>query len=310
MSLSSVRLIIATVLGLAASAALAAPASAGTAEPSAAVTPAPVSTGAPAPGPAGPAAVPPGDTRVAACGLTPTNGTAVRRIGGTGREYRVRVPAGLSGQVPLLLALHGGGQEPTVHENASGWNAFAAEKKFIVAYPRGSSLLNAPSWQLDRGSADVTYLRNVVDDIARQWCVNPKRVHVAGFSNGGQMAGRMACDESDKFASAATHAGPILTLECEMSRPIGFGVSSYEGDPLKQLMEGQRDAWLGNNKCDRTPHAETGPGVVVGQRFDCPANTRVYWRLYQGGGHYWPTGAQGADLRNRMWGLFVNHPLP
>ncbi|GIH97298.1 alpha/beta hydrolase family esterase [Planobispora siamensis] len=272
-----------------------------------------LSAAPPAPGgpvPPEPAPGRPGDVRAAACALTPTGGTVVRNVGGTGRPYRVRVPAGLSGQAPLLLSLHGGGQEPTAHENASGWNGFAAERKFIVAYPRGGSPLNAPSWLLSPASGDIAYLRDVVGDIARQWCVDPRRVHAAGFSNGGQMAGRLACDESDLIASAATHAGPLLTLRCAMRRPIGFGISVYEGDILRQLMQGHRDAWITNDRCARPPHQESGAGVIVGERYDCAGGTGIYWRLYGGGAHRWPTGQQGADLRERMWALFQAHPLP
>ncbi|REE95925.1 alpha/beta hydrolase family esterase [Thermomonospora umbrina] len=251
----------------------------------------------------------PATTQVAACTLTPTNGTVPRTVGG--RQYLVNVPSGLTGQVPLLLALHGGGEGGANHETNSGWTQFAAQKKFIVAYPTGSEMNYPPSWKLGQDSADVDHLRDVVDDIAATWCVNPARVHAAGFSNGGQMAARLACDESDKFASVATHAGPLMTLDClPLPRKIAVGVSVGVNDPLKWAMEGQRAAWVQNNECPGTQYPETGTGVSEAYHFNCPDNTQVYWRLYSGLDHKFPVGDQGIDLRNRMWTLFEDHPLP
>ncbi|WP_228534367.1 hypothetical protein [Nocardia sp. BSTN01] len=78
---------------------------------------------------------PPGepDASPAACSLAATSET--RTI--NDQRYLLRVPSGLTSAAPLLIALHGGGSNPTTYENQSGWTPFAARHKFIVAYPLG-----------------------------------------------------------------------------------------------------------------------------------------------------------------------------
>ncbi|WP_459546135.1 CE1 family esterase [Nocardia sp. X0981] len=256
----------------------------------------------------------------AACSTAPTGGTVVRTI--NGRPYRLFVPSGLTGPAPLLVALHGGQNNPQNFETQTGWTAFAQANRVIVAYPRGSKDEGGGkwAWEFARNTGpDVAFLRNVVTNIAATYCVAPKRVHFAGHSNGGQMTSRMACDAADLIASAAVWAGPKGAWDqndCPASRPIAFGVMLNDNDPIvwQVVAEQHRDHWRQMNGCGAET-SESGPGVVRGQRFGCQAGTEVVYRLYDGPtdaaqAHNWPPGDRGADVRNRMWQLFQANPLP
>ncbi|BDT86703.1 alpha/beta hydrolase family esterase [Nocardia cyriacigeorgica] len=242
---------------------------------------------------------------------------------GTVREYRLFVPDGLTGPAPLIIALHGGQSNPAKFEGEAGWTGFAKTNKAIVAYPRGSKPdggLGKWAWEFARNTGpDVAYLRSLAETIAGKYCVAPNRVHFVGHSNGGQMTTRMACEGADWIASAAVWAGAKGAwdaADCPAGRDISFAVMVNDNDPIiwQWLAEQHRDHWRMMNNCG-TEHAESAPGVLRGQRFDCASGTEVVYRLYDGPddvtkAHDWPTGSAGASVRARMWELFDEHRLP
>ncbi|WP_067509446.1 CE1 family esterase [Nocardia puris] len=253
----------------------------------------------------------------AACSTTPTNGTERRDI--DDRPYNLFVPEGISGSAPLIVALHGGRSNPNTIETQMGWTEFAKTNKVIVAYPRGSKKEGLEhedfwAWEFARNTGpDVPFLREVITEISGTYCVARDRVHVAGHSNGGQMTTRIVCEADDLIASAAVWAGPKGAwdlADCPTTRPVAFGVMLNDNDPfiMQVVAEQHRDHWREKNNCG-AEQSESGPGVLRGQRFPCAAGTEVVYRLYDGPdnpwlAHDWPTGARGADVRNRMWQLF------
>jgi polyhydroxybutyrate depolymerase len=54
---------------------------------------------------------------------------------------------------------------------------------------------------------DVAYLTSVLDDMAARYAIDAERVYVVGFSNGGFMAHRLACELPDRVAGVASFAG-------------------------------------------------------------------------------------------------------
>lgn len=250
-------------------------------------------------------------TGQADCTLVPTPGTIERTA--LGRAYFVHVPAELSGSsVPLLLGLHGFGQPPFLHELDTGWSKVAASKHFIVAYPLARNLV----WDFAQESADVRYLREVVRDISSTWCVNPRHVHAEGHSRGAAMAARLACDESTVFASVTGYAGADPSLiegrtPCLPDRPIAVGIFHGNEDTIAAFKDAaeHRSQWLARNGCPSTPTTEPNVPVEASRYAPCQAGVEVVWRIYQAK-HLWPTGADGTDITNRMWDLFLRNPLP
>ena len=257
------------------------------------------------PPPASQAATPVG------CTLQPTGGTVSRAVGG--RQYYVNVPTGLTGpSAPLLLALHGFTQLPRDHETVTGWSQIALARHFIVAYPSAEPQRSA--WDFSQNSADVNYLRNVVADISRQWCVNPRRIHVEGHSSGALMAARLACDASTMFASVAVYAGVDPTLlgsPCVPAHPISVGIFHGIADLISSfpLAVQHRNNWLIRNGCPPIPTTEQNVVVEASLYGPCRAGVTVMWRVYLAG-HLWPTGTDHTDITQRMWDFFLHNPLP
>jgi polyhydroxybutyrate depolymerase len=116
---------------------------------------------------------------------------------------------------PLVVAFHGYGGAGAEHAEAWGLPSLADAHGFLLATPdgtidaRGSRFWNATDACCNFGGAtvdDVTYARAIVDDVSARYTVDRARIYVLGYSNGGFLAHRLAC-ESDVFAAVASVAG-------------------------------------------------------------------------------------------------------
>jgi polyhydroxybutyrate depolymerase len=258
----------------------------------------------------------------ASCSLKPTGGTVTKTIEGGGGRYLVNVPSGLTAtEVPLLISLHGFGSTVESYETtpllSPGWTAYAAKKKFIVAYPQGPN--NA--WRdVGEGSPNVAYIRSVVAAISKTYCIDADRIYADGHSNGAAMALRLACDAADLFAAVAEYAGNDPTLpnppevpatDCTPSRPISVGLFHGLLDPLASypVAVHARDLWLKRNGCPTTGTTEPGVLFQAIRYAPCRNNTEVVFRVTLQS-HNWPTGAAGEDQRNRIWAQFERNPMP
>jgi polyhydroxybutyrate depolymerase len=246
----------------------------------------------------------------ATCTLDPVGGLAPRTF--AGRTYLLHVPAGLANPAPLMLSLHGAGAGAKLYANNTKWHEYADARRFIVAYPDGSG--SPPTWNFAHNSADALFLRQLVAEISSTYCVDPRRVYATGHSNGAIMALRLACDSADVFASVAEYAGAHPTFTgspCTPIRPISVGIFSSTFDFLSLLPFGwwTRGNWVALNHCAKPPSREAGV-LLEATRYSCAGGQEVIWRAYLLQSHNWPGGADGIDIKDRMWQLFVNHPLP
>jgi len=148
---------------------------------------------------------------------TSTYTTMVTKDGLT-RQYILYIPANYSPikPSPLIIGYHGQGDQGTTFQASSGWSANAGNPNYIVAYPTG---INPPitntgnSWQGAPYSApgvdDISFTKQLLNNLTATYCVDPTRVYAAGHSNGGGFVGTMACDPvaSRMFAAFAANSG-------------------------------------------------------------------------------------------------------
>ncbi|MCM6773269.1 alpha/beta hydrolase-fold protein [Nocardia sp. CDC159] len=253
------------------------------------------------------------DGVAAACSTAPTNGT--KQIDNfDGRHYRIRVPAGIPASgAPLVVVIHGGYGSPQGIESQSGWNSIADQKKAIVVYPRGSKPENSGwGWDAGANAYDITHIKKVVADVRAKYCVNPKRIHLSGHSNGGQMASRVACTEPGIFASGAVYAPAPPPTGCDPSRAVSWAVFASADDRtvLEPIAYSHVMYWSWENRPCQNERPDGGTDVKDSKRWDCDAGTQVVWRVYNGGSHSWPTGPRRDEMLNRMWQLFQAYPRP
>lgn len=268
--------------------------------------------------PASPAAATPAPAPAAqACSLTPTAGTVQRTIGS--RSYHLRVPAGLTEAVPLLVSLHPYTTNGLGQETWTGWSTYADNVGFIVAYPNAA---NNGVWQTGtRNNGDVTFLRQLVNEVKATYCVDARRVYADGMSLGAEMSQRIGCEASDVFASINVFDGADPTESnlwhwfpepCTPARPISilqsFGENSfgYAGGVAS------RNKWITRNGCSTTPTPvppNDGDGAMAVYQ-PCNAGTQVLWRTWANQPHEPLTGARLEAWRNLVWYFFATNLKP
>ncbi|MEQ1811496.1 MAG: PHB depolymerase family esterase [Terricaulis sp.] len=253
---------------------------------------------------------------------------------------------------PLVVVLHGRPQNATGIAQDTQWNAAAARHGFLVAYPEGiNNEWNAFNDLTGRRSVtpqnDQEYLETLVRDLAIDFNIDPRRVYLTGFSNGGFMTIRMACTSSNTFAGyAAVGAGlySVLTGRCRSRRaPFllmhGTGDESVAyngviqadgrgGEPTRISLGAQDTVafFIRRNGCSLTGEsaiiAESGrsPGTRV-VRFaprGCADGADVLFYLINGGAHNWPglpnSGPEPINMdinaTEVIWDFFQQHTLP
>jgi polyhydroxybutyrate depolymerase len=238
-------------------------------------------------------------------------------IGGLTRRFTLRLPPAASGEIPLVLVLHGN------HPEATGalmreWTSFDEQSGawgFAVAYPDGYG----GGWADGRGVTtadeagvdDVAFLRAVIGWSAGRHGTSGDRAVVAGISNGAFMAHRMGAEAGDQVAVLAAVAGglPARLLDvkpgyavsallihgtADTIAPIEGGFSRHlgpNGERRGQTLSLARTAefWRAADRCPPGPGESrttefsrrvTGPAGVAG--------TRVAAWTVLGGGHTWP----------------------
>lgn len=263
----------------------------------------------------------PAPASAANCTMESTHGTVTRFIGN--RKYALNVPPGLKGSAPLMISLHGTGDTAAGMEAETGWSSYAATHHFIVAYPQGIAL--AKTWHFEQGSIDVAFLTGLVRDVESTWCVDARRVYAEGWSNGGIMAQRLACDAADVFAAVAgwessdaidpNPATFSLGTPCVPGRPISVGIFQGRLDPISSPIVGAINvlSWIRRDSCPRKSVKSTmstdtfGAFTLLGP---CADATGLVWRLEFNTAHEWPTGPIGEDLRGQIWNFLSSYSLP
>ena len=151
------------------------------------------------------------------------------------RPYRVQLPARVdpARPLPVVVLLHGLGATAAWQSDYFLLGPLADAKGFLLALPDGTRGAGADRFwngtdaccDFDGlGVDDVRYLDALLDDVSAHHRVDPKRVYLIGFSNGGFMAHRFACERAARVAGFASEAGiELLPLSRYAMRPSGRG---------------------------------------------------------------------------------------
>ena len=246
---------------------------------------------------------------------------------GVTRGYELYLPAQpRPGQTSaLLLVLHGLRGNGQRVARLSGFNEYASRHGFIVVYPDSLgthwNYLHAIPGAAN-GPDDPGFLHALVDAISETYPVDIDRRYVAGISNGGFMAQRLACDAQPRFAGFASIAAggyAVLPASCSRAVPIdalyvhgtadtvvpwnGKEVEDSSGEQQIVALSVSRSLkfWAEHNRCVAPVNVREVPptGRSQGTRVrvyssrECADNTEVSLFAVLGGGHNWP-GVEGA----------------
>lgn len=164
-------------------------------------------------------------------GTSPSNAAEVT-FGGA-RPFKLFVPStyNVSFSAPLILALHGYSQTGDKFEKYLNLKSVAEARGILYVHPDGTAdktgtrFWNATPECCDFHSPKVDddgYLISIIDEVSKNYSVDPERIYIIGHSNGGFMANRMACTHADRIAAVVSLAGGsfIKSSMCKPSSPI------------------------------------------------------------------------------------------
>jgi polyhydroxybutyrate depolymerase len=166
-----------------------------------------------------------------------TDGTGMAQGGletldqhGTERVYSVRLPDNYDDtqRYPVMIALHGYGGSAIEFQTGTMLDDLVFDAGWISVFPEG---INAAWYYLDEQEMladgqyqnDIEFMALLLDDLATKYAIDPDRVMVVGFSNGGLMALRMGCDLSERLAGVIAIAANYafeLAQHCLDAEPI------------------------------------------------------------------------------------------
>lgn len=131
------------------------------------------------------------------------------------RRFKLFRPAGIKvgERLPLLVMLHGCGQDANSFALSTRMNAVAVRERFLVLYPEQDRLANLQgcwNWfDTDSGRAygEAALIMQAIDQVCLLYPADRARVAVAGLSSGASMAALLATRYPTRFKALAMHSG-------------------------------------------------------------------------------------------------------
>ena len=155
------------------------------------------------------------------------------------RAYRLYLPAAASSRdgLPLLVMLHGCGQDALAFAEGTRMNQLAERHDFIVLYPEQSRSANSfGCWNwfqptVLRGDGEAAAIARIVRRVVKRHGVDSTRVYVAGMSAGGAMTSVLANRYGSLFAACAVHSGLMYRAAAS---PVAAAAAMRRGssDPI------------------------------------------------------------------------------
>jgi cellulose 1,4-beta-cellobiosidase len=228
--------------------------------------------------------------------LNPGDASRSLNIGGKQRSYALHIPKSYNGKtaLPLIIDYHGYGGNGAGHRGGSGFANQSESSGFIAAYP--DAVNGAWNYKRDTGEQDMAFTRAIIDDLASQGCIDKSRVYAAGFSMGGGMSYRVACQAADVFAAVVSSSFDFYRgQQCNPARPISVlsfrgdadglaiygGSAGFDDAPFVGAKETLR-LMAAVDHCSGSPKIDSNGCEIY---TNCDAGTQVGLCTIRGGGH-------------------------
>jgi len=244
-------------------------------------------------------------------------------VDGLERQYILHIPPDITATAmpPLIIVLHGTYGTGRQMQIGLGFDYYADELGFLVAYP---DAYDGMRWNDGRGTLDsseqgiddVAFILAMIADISDKTPVNMEQVFVTGASNGAIMSYRLGCETEGVFAGIAPVIGniamPILD-DCTPQSPIALLSINGDEDPFipfnggevcEDVRRGCEKGFVASveesvgrfadaNSCDsnpeialRVPEIDDDTEIETRTYTNCDAAVISY--IVRGGGHVWP----------------------
>lgn len=222
--------------------------------------------------------------------------------------------------MPLLILLHGLTQTGAGVMDITQFNQIAEQNNFIVVYPDGINYAWNANMNVTVSTADdLGFIEVLAMHFQNQFNTDPLKQYLVGFSNGGFMSHKIACESSMCFAAIAAVSGnmsdttynnctpqftpSVLHIHGTSDAIVPYNGGSSSGVSVAQTME----KWRTFLSCDPTPNSAAMPNTNL---IDLSSPTLITYQncvselkhiRIDGGGHQWPgiqTLVGGAGVIN------------
>ncbi len=230
------------------------------------------------------------------------------------RTYLLYVPTSYNSStdtLPFVFALHGLGDTKENFNSFNGLESLAESEKFILVTPQaetptetvtvfgipiqvgtlmqngwhsgaggnafdfnGQTITLPQAYYVSSSRDDVGFLRALLDTVSNHYNVDSNRVYSTGFSMGGFMTNKLACEMSDKIAAIASVSGTIgneISNSCNPEAIIPAlhihsltdSTVGYDPNNWGLSAEDNVDFWINNNNCNTSPDTTDYSSVVA-----------------------------------------------
>ncbi|MCX7998960.1 MAG: alpha/beta hydrolase-fold protein [Leptospiraceae bacterium] len=245
------------------------------------------------------------------------------------RNYIVFTPSHYSSKkkYPLVFILHGAKGSPIGMQNMTQFNKIAEREGIILVYPFGTThdkkigyFWNA--WEccgyaLQHEVNDIKFFQRLVEVLSEEYSINKNQIFVLGFSNGGMMSLKLACDATELFRGVASVGGAMFHENCKPKKPIPVfliqggkdevvpvkgGVGKNSSTPSAKLPSYQTfQFWFKKNACKRERSVEEKT-LSIAEGLECNQNGRVKMVIVKEEAHTWPE--ENYPASEEIWKFF------
>lgn len=248
-------------------------------------------------------------------------------VNGVERNFRLSVPSSDAGtKLALIIAFHGGGGAEEDFQQQSEFDQLGEQEKFIMAYAIAEDGRTSAEgeWFLNTAAtsrADNDYAEAIVDELAKEFCIDQDRLYGIGYSLGSMYTYEIACQLNHRFAAVASFAGtmPVDPETCELIGGMGImhihGKLDYiidydddwdwkdgehEGVGTMSNVPGMIDAWSMRANCGSS---DTDADFFLEHitHSDCFGGARVEHYGIEFWEHTWPDEVDGTPTYQLMW---------
>jgi polyhydroxybutyrate depolymerase len=249
------------------------------------------------------------------------------QVGNLTRLYRVHLPAGYDAtkKYPVVLVLHGAAANNKMIESVTGMSKLADREQFIAVYPNGTGKFSEGwaswnggmccGWAVKHKVDDIGFLDKLISTLETEYSVDPHRVYLAGFSNGGMLGFAGASRLQDKVAAMGIVEGSMTGSEPRPTKvmPVimfhgtddkrvsingGKGRFAKFGLPVNdKSLDFATTYWATVDHAVGEPKITNTPDLTRYEYRDASGKPVVVVTRLMGGGHAWAGGE-----KSRAWG--------
>lgn len=239
---------------------------------------------------------------------------------GAKRLMKVHFPPNLKDNAPLVISMHGVNQSAEYQMNNTNWNNLADKNGFIVVFPEGEGL-----WWDVSGDKDITFIKNVITYMSKNYKINKNRVYATGFSLGAMMTYHLLTKSASSFAAFGPVSGVCFdNRKITASRHVPLihhhgsadDVFKFGGDPGHMAggypsITDYVTKWAKWNGCDMdNPKVTNIGGDTKTVWTNKEEGVRTVYNVINGAGHWHSDSTWGGiNTTDELWAFFNRYSL-